>query len=158
MADRRPIAVSVDRFNGCWSTTVITLFLSRKYFQTAFVVRKLVTRILFRYEKFSPADHLKKQLVLVTLPLITPSLLMKTERTLSIMRGRWIMVVPSLIMATAHTALALVGSLEPFNSRCPSILVATHDNHASSLAKYLFFIALGEAYHDPARCSFAVQT
>ena len=44
------------------------------------------------------------------------------------------------------------------NSRCPSIFVATHDSQAHSLAKYIFFIALGEAYHDPANCSFVVQT
>ena len=43
------------------------------------------------------------------------------------------------------------------NTHYPFIFVATHDSHARSLAKYHFFISLGEAYHDPTRCSFAVE-
>ena len=37
--------------------TVISLFLSWKYFRMALVVRKFVTRILFHYENFSPSKH-----------------------------------------------------------------------------------------------------
>ena len=38
--------------------TVITLFSSWKYFQMALVIRKLVTRILFRYEELAPLNFI----------------------------------------------------------------------------------------------------
>ena len=55
-----------------------------------------------------------------------------------------------LIKATAYLMLVFVlglsRALQQFsNSCCPSIFVAMHDSHAWSLAKYIFFIALGEA-------------
>ena len=40
--------------------------------------------------------------------------------------GSWLMVILSLITATAYLALMLVGSLEHFNSRCPSIFLQLH--------------------------------
>ena len=73
------------------------------------------------------------------------------------------MVILSLITATVYLVLMLVaGSLEHFNSSptaaAPSVFVATHDSHAHNLAKCLFLITLGEAYHNPACYSFVVQT
>ena len=79
--------------------------------------------------------------------------------------GSWLMVANGLSFLDHGNSIpgAHIGELsralhQLSNSRCPSIFVTTHDSHPRSLAKYLFFIALGKAYRNPARCSFVVQT
>ena len=105
-----------------------------EYFGRHLSKNLLATRILIRYENFYP---------------------MKA--------GGWLMVIPSFDHHDNSVLGARISGLsralqQLSNSRCPSFFVATHDSHARSLAKYLFFVALGEAYHDHAPCSFAVQT
>ena len=86
--------------------TVITLFLSWKYFQTALVIRKFVTRILFRYEEF----------ILCNFLLFYYSV--DGQRSFLL-----------LIMATAYLTLALVGFVECVDAlqQPLHIYLCTHD-------------------------------
>ena len=57
--------------------------------------------------------------------------------------GRWPMVIPSLITATAYMTLALVGSLEHVNSSPTVAGQLSLYKVAAHTAKYLYFSSLG---------------
>ena len=127
-------------------------------------VRKFVTRILFRYKNFSPADHRKTSCSSHFAAYYTVAS-HENGAHLKYLACRYLMVIPdpSLITATTYNDHARVGRLsralqQRSNRRCLSIFVSTHESHARSLAKHLFFMALGEAYHHPTLCAFTVQT
>ena len=85
--------------------TVITLFFVVEIFSDGICCPKICYLNIVPVQKYFSRRSSKKRFVPVTLPLITSSLLMKMERTSSILHGRWVMVIPSLITATAYLAL-----------------------------------------------------
>ena len=101
--------------NLYYTFTVITLFHCGNIFGRTCCPKICYSNIV-PVPKFFSGRSSEKRLVPVALLLITLSLLIKTERTLSILRGRRLMVTSSLITATAYLALVLVGSLQPFSS------------------------------------------
>ena len=113
----------------CYKFAVsIQIFFYVEIFQTAVIDQKFVTRILFHYITFS----CEKRFNPVTLQLIEPHLLRKTEHTLDL--PRYVAKGRSVLDHGNSIPIARVGWLprarQRFsNSRCPSIsiyMIPTH--------------------------------